>query len=75
MKAVKPPHSLEDMNLLRQVLTEYAEGNSVIVAALISNIYILMLSFAIPGATTLSFVAGAIFGAYRATVGQTSTER
>lgn len=67
MKAVKPPHSLEDMNLLRQVLTEYAEGNSVVVAALIANTYVLMLSFAVPGATTLSFIAGAIFGAYRAT--------
>lgn len=67
MKAVKPPHSLEDVNLLRQVLTEYAEGNGAVVAALIANTYVLMLSFAIPGATTLSFVAGAIFGAYRAT--------
>mmetsp|Transcript_13985 Transcript_13985/g.22915 ORF Transcript_13985/g.22915 Transcript_13985/m.22915 type:complete len:286 (-) Transcript_13985:1760-2617(-) len=67
MKAVKPPHSLDDVNLLRQVLTDYSDGNAVVVAALISNIYILMLSFAIPGATTLSFVAGAVFGAYRAT--------
>jgi hypothetical protein len=49
MRAVKPPHSLEDMNLLRTVLTQYAEGNAAVVAALIANVYILMLSFAIPG--------------------------
>lgn len=68
MQAAKPPHSLEDVNLLRQALAEYAQGNAVVVAALIANVYILMLSFTIPGATTLSFVAGAIFGAYRATL-------
>lgn len=67
LSAVTPPHTLDDVNLVRRVMTDHARDSALTVAALIANAYVLMLALAIPGATWLSFLAGAVFGAARAT--------
>ena len=54
LSAVTPPHTLDDVNLVRRVMTDHARDSALTVAALIANAYVLMLALAIPGATWLS---------------------
>lgn len=66
--ALKPPNSLEDAKVLKNVLQEYSADNPVHVGLAISSLYIFMQCFAVPGTITLSLLLGALFGFARGLV-------
>uniref|UniRef100_A0A7S0RLH6 VTT domain-containing protein n=1 Tax=Pyramimonas obovata TaxID=1411642 RepID=A0A7S0RLH6_9CHLO len=65
IKALKPPHKLEDAIVLRDAISEYAADHAFHTALVLASVYVFAQTFAIPGTLTLSLLSGALFGFYK----------